>query len=821
MSTLLQDLRFGLRMLARNPGFTAVAVLTLALGIGANTAIFSVVNAVVLRPLPYEDPDRLVVLRESISDSQSAQGLIPVSAPDCLEFARQNHVFEAIAGFQNLSLELSGTGQPERMTAARVSPSLFPLLGIEPHIGRTFTAEEDQPGNLVAVISYGLWQRHFSGDPDVTGKTVQLDRSPYTIVGVMPRSFVFPSQGIAYAQPADLWVPIAFTPEELANIGDNFNIGVVARLKPGVTIEEANADVKTIANQIQQTYPPQTRDVFKLSAFVIPLHDEVVGKFEILMALLLGAVGLVLLIACVNVANLLLVRATDRQKEVAIRLALGAGPMRLVRQFISESLTLGLLGGSLGVLFANWGISLLVSLAPGDIPRLEATSLDARVLLFALGLSVVTSLVFGVAPAFAASRSELNETLREGGRTSSGRSHGRLRAVLVVSEIALALVLLAGAGLLVRSFVRVRATDPGFQPDRVLTMYIALPRAAYSKAPQIRSFYRNLLDDIASLPGVRSVGFSTDLPMSSGWTKIFTPEGYQSGVESPLNFCEHSLVYGDYFRGMGIPLIRGRYFTGQDNPNSSQAVIISQSIADRYWPGQDPIGRRLKWGPPSSTNPWLTVVGVVGDVKTGALDQPTGHHTYESLAQAHDNLVVLQASFNLAVRTVNSPHSVVSALRGKVARMDKQLAIADIQIMSAVIDRSLASRRFNLFVLAVFAVTAMLLAATGIYGVMSYSVAQRTHEIGIRMALGARAGDVLKFVVGHGLKLTVLGVAIGLALAFGLTRFLSSMLYEVRPTDPLTYVVVAGILTAVAAMACYFPARRATKVDPMVALRHE
>jgi putative ABC transport system permease protein len=816
MADFWQDLRYGLRTLLRTPGFVAVAVLTLALGIGANTAIFCVVDAVVLRPLPYKDPSRLVLVKERIP--LAGPEPIPVCAPDVIRFQRQNQVFESMAAFRVGQFDLSGEAEPQRITADRVNSNLFSLLGVQPVVGRTFTADEDQPGRLLAILSYGLWQRRFGANPDVVGRTVTLDRQPYTVIGVMPRGFVFPLPGLDQGDAADLFVPMAFTHDELSNEGDNFDFSVLARLKPGVNLARANADLNAIAHRILQAYPPQLRDRIKLGALALPLSYQVVGKVRALLLLLLGAVGFVLLIACANVANLLLTRAAGRQKEIAVRLALGAGWLRLLRQLAAESMLLAMLGAGLGLVLAFWLSQSLVGMMPASIPRVHAIGLDLPVLAFTLVLAVLTGLVFGVVPTLAATRTDLNSTLKEGGRSAmQGPQHHRPRAALVAGQVALSLVLLVGAGLLMRSFERLLATQPGFQPEHVLTASVSLPGAQYKQDQQIRSFYRELIERLQQLPGAKMAGASTDLPLEAGWTHLFTPEGYQPPPGAGLNLCSHSVILGDYLQTLRVPLVRGRYFTERDKPGSTPALIVSESLAKRYWPNQDPVGKRVKWGPPESNNPWLTIVGVVGDVKQGALDGATMPHTYEPYGQ-HD---VPASSLNLAVRAAGDPGGLASALRAAVWGLDRQLAVAQVRTMNQVIGDSTAPRRFNLYLLVTFAALAVALAAIGIYGLIAYSVAQRTHEIGIRMTLGAQRGDVTRLVVGQGALLVGAGVVIGVIGALVLTRFLASFLYGVSPTDPVTFAGVVVVLAGVGLLASYIPARRATKVDPMVALRCE
>jgi putative ABC transport system permease protein len=816
IETVIQDVRYGARMLAKNPGFTAVAIITLALGIGANTAIFSIVDAVILRPLPYKDPDRLVMVKELIP--VASPDPIPVCASDVAQFQRQNQAFESVAAFRSEQFDLGGSGEPERITVERVNASLFSLLGVQPMLGRTFTPEDDQPGHPLAILSYPLWQRRFGADPGVMGRTVTLDRQPYTVIGVTPRSFVFPLHGMEQGDAADVFIPMAFTPEELKAVADNFNNSVLARLKPGVSLARANLDLDAIAHRILQTYPPELRDQVKLSAVALPLSAQVVGKVRTLLLLLLGAVGFVLLIACANVANLLLTRAASRQREITVRLALGAGRARLLQQLATENLLLAIVGAGLGLLLALGIMQGLAGWMPAEIPRVNAIGVNLTVLAFTIVLTLFTGLIIGVAPALAPSRTELQAALKEGGRSGQqGPQHRRLRSALVMWEIALSLVLLVGAGLLVRSFERVLSTQPGFQPEHVLTASLSLPEAQYKQAAQTRGFYRELIARLAQLPAVKAVGVSTDLPLEAHWEEMITPEGYQPPPGAGLNVCMHSVILGDYLRALGVPLLRGRYFTEQDTPTSTPVLIVSESLAKRFWPHQDPVGKRLKTGPPESKDPWLTIVGVVGDVKQGPMDTPTMPHTYGSYSQSN----IPCSSLNVAVRAQGNPLSLASALRATVWGLDRQLAVARVRTMHQIISESTAPRRFNLSLLAAFATLAVALAAIGIYGVISYSVAQRTHEIGIRMALGAQRDDVLRQVIGQGLVLLGAGVLIGVLGASVLTRFLATLLYEVRPTDPVTFIAVSLVLTVVALLASYVPARRATKVDPMVALRYE
>ncbi len=823
IETLWQDLRYALRMSMKNPGFTAVAILTLALGIGPNSAIFTLMNAVLIRPLPYHDAKRLVLVKEKLAEFSSEPLNVPAS--DIGDFQRQNQSFSAAAGFQPLHMELSGGTQPERIAVTRVSPSVFPLLGVAPMLGRTFTDEEDHPGRLVAVLSYRTWQSHFAGRAEVLGKSILLDRQPYTVIGIMPAGFEFPLDSEPL-QPASLWVPLALTSGELTDYGDNYDYEVIARLKPGVTQAQANSDVDAIARRIFQSYPiPESMKAgFSIGAVTLPLRVAVSGRVTKLLWILLGAVGLVLLIACVNVANLLLSRAANRQKEIAVRAALGAGRWRLARQLIIESALLALCGGGLGLLLAAWGTHLLVSLSPAELPVIGGVGVDASVLGFTLGLSVLTGILFGVGPALAITSAGLHQTLKENASGAGQTIHHRaVRSTLVVTEAALAFVLLVGAGLLIRSFSLLSKTAPGFQTEHLLTMSLDLPDAKYHRGEEVLAFYQGLLDRLQHLPGVDRAGAGTSVPMvNTNWDHVFTPEGYVSGASERRPDSWHALVLGDYFQTLRIPLIRGRYFTEQDRQGSLPVVIISESVARRYWPGQDPLGKRLKWGPPQSHDPWLTIVGVVGDVKQLKLGEPTALHTYQPYLQLPGHWTSeLGRWLTVAVRAPGKTAGLASTLRASVRSLDRDLAIANFQTVDQAISHSLASPRFVTLLMAAFAVLALVLGSVGLYAIVSFTVSRRTHEVGLRMALGARPADVLKLLVGQGVKLTLLGVGIGISAALGGTHFLASLLYGVKPTDPLTFAAVSLILLSVALVASYIPARRATKVDPLVALRYE
>jgi len=822
LQDFIQDLRYGLRILRKSPGFTAVAVLTLALGIGANTAIFSLVNAVLLRPLPYEDADELVLVKEVLPKMGSQP--MGISGPDISLIRKFSHSFASVAGFRVWTYELSGNTEPERTAANRVSADLFKTLGVQPILGRPFTPAEEEPGHPVVILSYGLWQSRFGGSPNILGRTVNLDRQPYTVVGVMPQRFVFPLPGMSQGKPVELFVPLALTKAEQEDFGDDFSFGVVARLKPGVELAQANADLQLAAQSILRVYEQWASAAhfslgdFQLGAVSESLADNVRGPVRPALLLLLGAAAFVLLIACVNVGGLLLARAATRQKEMAVRSAMGAGRGRLLRQLLVEGTLLALSGGGLGLLIAVWIKGGLAAAMPTNIPRFHAMELDGAVLLFAFALVAITALIFGSVPAFSSARTDFNRSLKESGRSASkGRDHQRLRATLVIVEISLSMMLLVGAGLLLHSFQRVLDTNPGFRPEHVLTASIDLPTTQYNSAEQVVAFYKQLIDRLRQMPGSVATGASSDLPLQGGWTHVFTLENGQPPRGAGFNTSFHSVIYGDYLQSMGIPLLRGRYFTEQDNAKSTRVLIVSESLAKRYWPGQDPIGKRLKWGPPESTDPWLTVVGVVGDAKQGPLDSPTVPHTYEPFVQLGGDVAWLR----VVIRSEGDPAGLATSLRSMVHSIDSQLALDRVDTMTEVISRSTGDRRFNLLLLGSFAAIALMLAAMGIYGVLAYSVTQRTHEIGVRMALGASASEIVRLVLNYGFRLTLIGSILGLAGALALTRVVQRFLYEVHPTDPLTFFGVFLLLGGVALAASYIPARRATRVDPMVALRYE
>ena len=805
MDSLLQDIRYGFRTLLRSPGLTAVAIIALALGIGANTAIFSVVNAVLLRPLAYRDADRLVMVWETNPKYSIRTGV--VSYPTFRDWKEHNQVFESMVACTGQSFNLAGDDEPERISGMRVSPEVLEFVGSTPTLGRGFLPEEEQPGkNRVVLLSHGLWQRRFEADPDVIGKAVTLNTESYTIIGVLAPGFVAPSAWVL--SKADVVVPLTVDNERRS-----YYLGVMARLKPGVSLGRAQTEMDSVAAGLAEQYPDTNRD---RGVNLVPAHEQVVGRSRPALMIFLGVVAFVLLIACVNVANLLLARAAVRQKEISIRSALGAGRSRLVRQLLTESILLAVAGGVAGLLLTLWGIDLLVAIMPDTIPRAREINIDGRVLGFTLAVSMISGVVFGLVPALQSSKPDLNESLKEGGRTASaGVRRNRIRSTLVVSEVALALVLLIGAGLMIKSFIRLLQVDPGFDRRNTLTMLIALPRQRYSKSEQQRAFFEQLIERVGALPGVEAAGAVNSLPLSQTQEgRFFVIEGDTRSVDDVDPGAGYRTASADYFRAMGIPLLSGRSFTERDNQVASGALIINQEMARRFFSDVDPIGKRIKFSTRSDV-PWSEVVGVVGDVNHQGLDEERHSEIYAAYLQRP------AASIYLAVRTATDAGSIARAIRSEVRGIDKDQPIHDVLTMEDRLSASVAARRFPMLLLSIFAAVALVLAAAGIYGVVSYSVTQRTHEIGVRMALGAQTSDVLRVVLTQEMSLVLIGIAIGLVGAFLLTRVMTGLLFGVSPTDPPSFVLVSVILTGVALGACFLPARRATKVDPMVALRYE
>jgi len=813
METLWQDLRYGLRMLLKRPGFTAVAIIALALGIGANTAIFSVVNAVLLRPLPFAAPERLMSVWET--NLQRGVNRNSVAYPNFADWREQNHVFERMASYHDSDLMLTGVSEPARLQGAVVNADLFPLLGVSPSLGRAFLPDEDKPSESgrVVVLSHRLWQQRFNADPHVLGQGVVLGGKNYTVIGVMPEAFQFPIQN----EPVELWTTVAVDADGqepiTAQRGAHY-MHVIARLKPGVTQAQAQAEMGAIAGRLEQQYPDSN---LHRSVSVEPALESLVGDIRPALFILLGAVGCVLLIACANVANLLLARATTRHKEMAVRSALGASRWRVVRQLLTESVLLAIAGGALGLLVALWGTYLLVTLSRDDLPRAAQIGLDGRVLGFTLLVSIVTGIIFGLVPALHSSKIELTEALKEGGRSSTdGVRRNRLRGALVVAEVAIAMVLLVGAGLLVQSLRRLQQVDPGFNPHNVLTFSLGLPEVKYSSQQQI-DFYRGLLARLGSLPGVQSASAVLPLPLSNDRVRVtFETEG-RPMAKGELPATEYRAVELDYFRTLGIPLRKGRDFTARDDKKASAVVIVNEAFAQKFFPGEDPLGKHIKPGlSTDETKPVMReIVGVVGNVKHLSLNAEPDPESYIPEAQVPFD------SMTIVIKTQTDPRRLIAAAQHEVRMLDKDLPVYNVKTLDEYLAASVAKPRLNTLLLAIFAGLALVLTAVGLYGVMAYSVMQRTHEIGIRMALGAERRDVIRLVIRQGMTLTLIGVAIGLGAAYALTRVMATLLYGVSATDPLTFIAVSLVLIGVALGACFVPARRATKVDPMVALRYE
>jgi putative ABC transport system permease protein len=803
----LHDLRYAARLQRKNPAFTIIAIIALALGIGANTAIFSVVNTVLLRPLPYKDPERLVMVWEDASRHGYPRDT--PAAANFVDWRDQSQNFEGMAAIADESFNLTGSGDPERLEGRRVSANMFPLLGVEPQLGRVFTAAEDQPGaQRVVILSYPLWQRRFGGDPAIVGQSLTLNGESHVVIGVMPARFQFPSSD------DQAWVPIALTQQDAGNRNRHY-LQVLGRLKPGVSLAQAQSEMSTIATRLQQQYPQSNAE---LGAVVQPLQEHLVGDIKPALLVLLGAVGLVLLIACANVANLLLARAAVRQKEIAVRVALGAKRSRLIRQFLTESVLLSTSGGLVGLAIAYGGLFLLKAFIPENISQARDISIDLKVLAFTFLVSVATGLIFGLAPAIQAARFNQIDTLKEGGRdAATGGSGQRLRGLLVTAEVAISLVLLIGAGLLINSFLRLRNVDPGFRTDNLLTMKIVLPEPKYEEMERRSAFYTELINRVQALAGVRSAAVTSNLPLYRQGNSIgIGIEGQPAPPPGQERIIVTRIVSPRYFDTMSIPILRGRGLTDQDTETTPNVVVISETMARRYWPGEDAVGKRIAAGRIRTPEDWIQVVGVVKDVRQFELNAEPKPQMYLSYRQAG-----FFDSRDLVVKTEVDPASMAATVRKAVWEIDKDQPVSNIQTMDQILAESIARQRFSMLVLAIFAAVALVLAGVGIYGVMSYSVAQRTHEIGIRMALGAQTGAVLKLAVGYGMKLVIVGIAIGLIAAFALTRVMSTLLFGVTATDPMTFTLISLLLIAVAVLASYVPARRATRVNPIIALRYE
>ena len=812
MTNLRQDIQFGFRMLLKSRGLAAIAIFALALGIGANTAIFSVVNTVLLRALPYPQPDQLVWFWESQPGLEQSS----FSAADFLDYQAQNQSFQQVATVRRLGFNLTGQGAAERIRGMVATPNVFSLLGVHPILGRDFVPEEGAFGSpRRALLTYGFWQSHFAGDRTVVGRPLTLDNQPVQIIGVLPANFRYGGTDV------QLWVnPVNVVPEVFSTFPDwernirtnreTHYLSIVGRLQPGVALTQAQGDINTIVARLHQQYPVTTGHNVQL----IPLRELSAGPVRQTLVVLLAVVGLVLLIACANVANLLLARAVARRREIAVRTALGAGRWRIVRQLLTESMLLSFVGGALGLGLA-WGlVRLLVAASPQQLPRVQEITLDLRVLLFTLGVSLLTGLLFGLAPAIAATRQSLGHFLKEAGRGGAqGLAHNRLRGLLVVAEVVFSLVLLVCAGLLGRSFVRMLEVNPGFRPDHVVTMWMNFTSANYAPKGRSTQFLEQLLPRVAALPGVEGVAVSNDLPLegddtTTGLSEVEGGAPYPRG-QQPLTGI-HAINPG-YFQAMGIPLLRGREFSASDNANSTPVVVINQKLAETLWPGQDPLGKHFNL----LDNKQSEVVGVVGNVRHNGLGESVSLESYHAFPQNPWSYI------GLAVRTHGDPGAVYGAVRSLVAQIDPELPVHDMRPIEQVMAETMASRRLTLWLVGAFAALALVLASVGIYGVMSYAVTERVHEIGVRVALGAQRQDVLCLVVGHGMRLAAIGLLLGSIAAFFAARAMTTLLFGIRPSDPLTYIGIAMVLAVAALAACYIPARRATAVDPMVALRYE
>jgi len=805
---MFQDLRFGVRMLMKNPGFTTIAVLTLALGIGANTAIFSVINAVLIRPLPYGEADRLVMVGHSWGGGAPGE-ISSLNYRDCRD---QNRVFDNTALVMRWGANLTGQGRPELLLGLQVSAGFFTTLEVQPLLGRVFLPEEDKPGNdRVVVLSYGLWQRRFGGASQILGKTITLDDKSYSVVGVMPASFRY-----FRAENVEIIVPGAPTSEMSQQHQRQWEtFYMIARLKPGIVFEQAQADMKAVSESIRQQNPGSYPTEIKWSLGARPLQEDLFGNLHKSLFLLSGAVGFVLLIACANVANLALARVASRRREFSIRLAVGANRLRLVRQLLTESVFLSLIGGGLGCLLALWSIPALVALDPTKVFQAVEVKVDGSVLWFSLGVSLLTGVMFGLFPAIRYSRANLSEAMKEGGRAMSERFRLRSpKSILVIAEVALSLLLLIGAGLLLRSFDKVLRVNPGFEPKGLLAFVTFLPEFRYKTITQTNNFYQEAFANIKAIPGVEAVGSTDNPPLSGSRARVnFAIEGLNLG-QGDAHLGTISSVTPDYFRTMKIPLLTGRYFTERDIVGTPEVVIIDESLAQRYFAGRNPTGQRMSL----RGGRWREIVGVVGHVKHAGLDEGQGdmqfyYPTFQGIDQENGAAFV--------VRSSSDPLTLIPAVQDAIQKIDKDQPIFRVRTLSQNLRDITAQRRFLVLLLSVFAGTALALAAIGLYGVIAYSVSQRTHEIGIRMALGAQATDVLRLIIGQGLKLILIGATLGLAGALALTRLLADLLFDVKPTDPITFAAVPLLLAFVSLMASYLPARRATKVDPMVTLRHE
>jgi predicted permease len=831
VQNLFFDLRFVLRQLRKSPGFAITAVLMLAFGIGATTAIFSIVEGVLLRPLPFPDSDRLMVLADRLEGADvGGNGEAGVTVPDIRAYTRETKSFTALGGYQYAGYELSGIGDPAQVNAARLTAGVWPALGVQPMLGRFFTVDEDEHSQQVAILSYATWKTRFNANPRILGTKILLDRKPYIVIGVMPRDFEFPLV-TGQLNRNELWVPMSFTPQELLpQSAANWSYSMVGRLKPGISSTQAQADAERVAQEIMRGFPAMMASL-RISSVVRPLQEETVEQTRPLLRTLFLAVAVVLLIACVNLAGIMLVRAIRRQREVAVRLALGARAIALLRQAILESLVLSITGGLMGLGLAALALNVGKSLLPESLPRINEIALNWPVIGFSLLLAVVTGLLCALAPAFAAFRTNVNGVLKEGGRSgTTGGGHARLRSGLVVAEIAIALVLLAASGLLLRSFEKMRSVDLGFRPERVATAAYSLPQKQYSTQASVDAFNNELLRRLRQLPGVQSAGLSSLIPANNNNnSQTFVVEGYVPPKGANMNLATASQVIGDYFGAMGISLLRGRTFTDADKSGAPLALIVSKKLADHYWPNQDPIGKRLRIGTPEMQTPWMSVIGEVADVKLNSPDQPAKEEYYTAVAQAEDSYGSLAnpaTDLNgnggyIVLRSALPPEHMESVLRSTVRAIDPQLPLTQVQTMEQAVSLSEAPRRFNTVLITSFAGAAVLLAVLGIYSVIAFSVASRVQELAIRMALGSQRMAIIRLILESGAKLAAVGCVLGLAGAAAASNLLRSMLFGVSPFDPLVLVSAAIGVLLLALAASTLPAFRAASIDPMKALRGE
>lgn len=828
MSSLGYDLRSALRHLRNVPGFTLTAVLTLAFGIGATTAIFSIVEGVLLRPLPFRDPGRLVVLSDRLAGTNfGADDESGVTIPEILTYQRDTHGFASLGGYAGAYYELSGAGAPAQINAARLTASMFPTLGVEPLLGRVFTPQEDTGSVQVAVIGYAMWHSRFHGDPHVLGQKILLDRKPYDIIGVMPREFEFPLIP-GQLNRAELWVPLSPTSDEMKSAA-SWCCAMVGRLKPGVTAAQAQQDAERIAQQITSNYPAYMSSLH-ISALVRPLREDTVRQARPLLRMLFLAVAVVLFIACANLAGLLLVRVIRRRREIAVRLALGASGATILRQSLMETLVLSLSGGVLGLVLAAVALRVGVSFLPETLPRISSIGLDWQVMVFAILAGVVTGLACGLIPALAAARTEVNEVLKEGGRTgTAGSGHARLRSALVIAEIAVALLLLVASGLLLRSFEKLRNVDLGFRADHMLSAYYSLPQKQYATQASIDAFNRQLLDKLQSLPGVTAVGVTSMVPASGNRSNTaFVAEGYTAPKGADLNLSWPSQVMGDYFRAAGIPLLRGRAFTEADQAKAPLVAIVNKKLADHFWPGQNPIGKHIRWGMAETPTPWMTVVGEIANIHDTSVDEHPMYQVYQPFSQnmASFGSLAPPDSLNaqgggIVLRTSLPPESMEATLRTTVRSLDPQLALTQVRSMEQAVAETEAPRRFNAALISSFAAAAVLLALLGIYSVIAFSAAMRTQEMAIRLALGSQRGSVMRLIVSSGAKLGLAGCMLGAGGAFFATRLMRSLLFEVSPLDPAVIALAAFVIFTLTLAASLVPARRAASVEPAGALRAE